>query len=65
MRRYGWKNKTQSNLLTGFYEITCWACKKRNVFIIDPKTLPFHNAKLTKKILRSEFYRAVKCLINS
>lgn len=60
MRRYGWKNKTQPYLTTGFYEITCWACETKNVFVIDPKTIPFHNSRLARMLLASPYYRARK-----
>ena len=60
MRRYGWKNKTQHNLTAGFYEITCWACETKNVFLIDPKTIPFHNSRLARALLNSPYYHARK-----
>lgn len=60
MRRYGWNNKTRPSLTAGFYEIKCWACEERNVFIIDPKTLSWFNSPLVRKILTSPYYRAHK-----
>ncbi len=58
VRRYGWKNKSQSREKTGFYEVVCPICGSKNRFIIEPKTIPFHNYSLVKKILISRYYMA-------
>lgn len=58
VRRYGWKNKSQSREKTGFYEVVCPICGSENRFIIEPKTIPFHNYPLVKKILVSRYYMA-------
>lgn len=58
VKRYGWKNKKIPFEKRGFYEITCPICGERNRFIIEAKSIPYHNSRVVNNILNSEYYMA-------
>ncbi len=53
MRRFGWKNKSQPSETIGWWKIKCNYCGENIVFILNPKTLRFHNNKRIRAFLKS------------